>query len=77
MLGFTFRSDNRRKKRTIRSIRLQFASLGHPLDHLSDDEIRRGACRFAGVCREAGEMSRTFLQFQHPPRPTESSASFL
>jgi hypothetical protein len=77
MLGFTFGSDSRRKKQSIQSIRLQFEMLGYPLDHLSDEEIRRGACRFATLCRDGNERQGSISQFVYPPRPSESSASFL
>jgi len=73
MLRFTSRRDDRRKEQTIQRIRLQFARLGHPLDQLSDDEICRGAPRFAGLCRDATKVVRIDARLAYPPRPSESS----
>lgn len=67
MLGFTLRSGHPRKERTIRRIRLQFAMLGHPLDHLSDADIRRGVCRFAELCRDSAKGQQPIAQFVYPP----------
>ena len=76
---WSHRQQARRERehaRVIASIRESMAWFGHPIDHLTDEEIEAGVMRFSEAIQQSGitaaeATAGLSAAFRHEPDPAE------